>query len=99
MGAYNGHATITAGDVRVEVLAYAQSGVEGRSGLTWWHGTFSPIDEAGAFALMQVDEATIELADEKDTGRLLVTNFSLQMGGAASGTFTGTGTPPPSLSA
>jgi hypothetical protein len=99
MGAYNGHATITTSDLRVEVLAYAQSGVEASSGLTWWRGTFSTIDDGGAFALMQVGEAMIELADENDTGRILVSSFDLQMGGAARGSFTGNGALPRSLAA
>jgi hypothetical protein len=78
-------------------LVYAQSGVEAASGLGWWRGTFSTTDDGAAFALMQVDEATIELADENDTGRILVSGFTLRVGGAAQGAFTGTGAPPRSL--
>jgi hypothetical protein len=64
VGSYNGLATIKTGDSTVEVLACAQSGVEAASGLGCWRGTFSTTDDGAAFALMQVDEATIELADE-----------------------------------
>lgn len=98
MGAYNGHATITAGDTRVEVLIYAQSGI--RDGRPWWGGTFSTIDDGGAFALHQAAEAVIELADENDTGRVSVPDFKLRIGGAGVATrcrFNGVGDPPRSL--
>jgi hypothetical protein len=96
MGTYSGIATLKAGGVRVEVMTHAQSGVDPRSGLKWWRGAFSTTDDGGAFALFQIDEATIELANENDTGRVLVTGFN-PGAGVAQGRFTGTGDPPRSL--
>jgi hypothetical protein len=97
MRSYSGPATIKADGVCVEVIVLAQSGVDPHSGLGSWRGEFSTTDDGSAFAVWQVDEATIELTDENDTGRVLVSGFSLRSGGVAHCEFVGTGAPPRSL--
>ena len=62
-----------------------------------WRGTYTTTDEGAAWQLDQLGEATIELLDEGDNGRVRMADFGTQLRGTATGRFIGAGAPPRSL--
>ena len=61
MGVFAGRAQLEIGDVSIEVDVTLYTRVEGASGRVVWDGYFTATDQAGAWAVLEAQQASADL--------------------------------------